>query len=297
LLKALLVLSLASILFAELKTHKLHSKLSLPIVQGKIKFLDVKEVVFKKNFYELSGIEYDNGRLYGISDKGYIYYMSINIENDRIKSLSLDKTVKLKQGNIKGKIDSEGIILRDDYFYLSFERDPKIGKYSLNGKHIKTQKIDKELKKINNYRGENKGLESIAHSKKYGIITAPEVPLKSTIEYMHALYSKNDTWYFPYKAPLSSMAFMSKNKLLMIQRKYNKETFDAKVYLTQVNLKKCVFGVCRSKILATLQTKDGWNIDNFEGLTQIDKTRFLMISDNNDNPKQKTLLVLFEVLD
>jgi len=284
-------------MFAEMKNHQLHSKSTLPIDEGSIRFLDAKELEFGAKFNELSGIEYKAGKLYGVSDKGYLFYMSIDIKDKKIKALSLDKTIKLKSKKKKEKLDTEGIIFRDDFFYISFERDPKVQKYSLNGKELKTQKIDKELKKIKNYQDLNKGLEAIAYSKKYGIITAPEVPLKNKTSFMHALYSKDKTWYFPYKAPLSSMAFMSKHKLLLIQRDYNKKTFNSKVYLTRVNLKNCIYGVCNSEILATLKTKDGWSIENFEGLAKVDKKTFLMISDNNNNPKQKTLLVLFEVLD
>ncbi len=66
--------------------------------------------------------------------------------------------------------------------------------------------------------------------------------------------------------------------------------------MTQVNLKKCTLNICSSKILAKLETEKGWNIDNFEGLAKVDKNRYLMISDDNGSPLQKTLLVLFEVL-
>lgn len=300
-MKIFFLLLYSTFLFAVLKEHSLYKEQSYPFVKDNIKFLDAKEVVFSKykgiKFSELSGIEYKNGRVYGISDKGYLYHMSINLKNDRINSLSLDKAIKVKSSQKKSKIDTEGIIFRDDYFYISFEREPKVEKISLNGKSIKIQKIDKELKKLKNYQDANKGLEAIAYSQKYGIITAPEVPLKNKTGFVHILYAKDKAWSVPYKAPLSSMAFMGKNKLLLIQRDFNKKTFKAKVFLTQVDLKKCIFDVCSSDVLLTMNSKKGWNIDNFEGLAKVNKNRFLMISDNNDNPKQKTLLVLFEVLD
>ena len=93
------------------------------------------------------------------------------------------------------------------------------------------------------------------------------------------------------------MTFMSKHKLLVIEREFDKKSAEGVIYLSIVNLKKCSLDICRSKLLAKLETKDGWNIDNFEGLTKIEKNRYLMISDDNNSPLQKTLLVLFEVLD
>jgi hypothetical protein len=223
--------------------------------------------------------------------------MSIKIQNNLIQSLFLDKTIKLQSKQKNEKIDSEDILFVDNSFYISFEGKSKIQKYSIDANPLEIQKIHKKLRNQKNFQGKNKGLESLVYSEKYGIITAPQEPLKNEKNSMHALYSENKIWYFPYKAPLSSMVFMSKNKLLLLQRDYNKKKDSAKIYLTQVNLKKCVNGVCKSKILATLKTKDGWRVDNFEGLTKVDEKRFLMISDNNNNPAQKTLLVLFEVLD
>lgn len=300
-MRILFLLLIGLALNAELIPHTLHNSQSVLNQFDRIKFLDAKEISFKPykgiKFHELSGIEYDNGRLYGVSDKGFLYHMSINVNNNKIKSLSLDKAIKLKtkKSNNK-KIDTEGIILVDDSLYISFERNPKIEKFSLNGKKLKTKKISKELKKAKNYKEENKGLEAIAYSKKYGILTAPEVPLKNKLKYMHTIYSKKKSWSFRYKAAISSMAFMSKDKLLVIQRDYSKKRSKSSVYLTQVDLSQCILDICSSKILATLKTDDGWNIDNFEGLTKISKNRYLMISDDNDSPLQKTLLVLFEVL-
>jgi hypothetical protein len=67
--------------------------------------------------------------------------------------------------------------------------------------------------------------------------------------------------------------------------------------LVSVNLKKCKKGICKSKLLAKLDSFKGWHIDNFEGLTKVDKNRYLMVSDDNGNFFQKTLLVFFEVID
>ena len=46
-----------------------------------------------------------------------------------------------------------------------------------------------------------------------------------------------------------------------------------------------------------MRTDKGWMIDNFEGLTRVAPHRYLMVSDDNDNFFQKTLLIYFEVKD
>jgi len=66
--------------------------------------------------------------------------------------------------------------------------------------------------------------------------------------------------------------------------------------LTKVHLDKCnALRICKSETLAKLDSADGWRLDNSEGLTRVDKNRYLMVSDDNENIFQKTLLVLFEI--
>ena len=52
---------------------------------------------------------------------------------------------------------------------------------------------------------------------------------------------------------------------------------------------------CEIQTVVSLSGSDGWALDNFEGLTHYDKDQYLMISDNNNNPLQNTVLVLFEL--
>lgn len=83
----------------------------------------------------------------------------------------------------------------------------------------------------------------------------------------------------------------------MLEREYDKKTLKGVIYLTKVYLDECNNGVCNSKQLAKLESKKGYKIDNFEGLTKVAKNRYLMVSDDNESKFQKTLLVLFEILD
>jgi len=67
------------------------------------------------------------------------------------------------------------------------------------------------------------------------------------------------------------------------------------VTLKKIYLKRCKNGLCRSKVLVKMNSHKGWDVDNFEGLARVGKNRYVMISDDNDNFYQKTLLIYFEV--
>ena len=89
---------------------------------------------------------------------------------------------------------------------------------------------------------------------------------------------------------------MKSDRVLVLLREFNKFSRKRVTTLCEVNLNKCKRGICQSEILARLDSSDGWHLDNFEGLTKVGKNRYLMISDDNGSFLQKTLLVLFEIV-
>ena len=181
----------------------------------------------------------------------------------------------------------------DDFLYISFEGKHRIVKYTLDGQFIENVRLAKPLRKSLNYKSANQGLESIAYSEKYGIVTAPEHPFKK--KKYHTIYAKKHQWKFHSDGSITALEFISKNKLLILTRKFNHFSRRRTIKLLQLNLKQCHKDFCKVKELATLDTYDGCSPDNFEGLTKVRKNTFLMISDDNHSIFQKTLLVLFEI--
>ena len=53
----------------------------------------------------------------------------------------------------------------------------------------------------------------------------------------------------------------------------------------------------KPETMVTMDSKDGFHIDNFEGLARHQGKRFFIVSDNNDLFLQRTLLMYFELLD
>lgn len=263
-----------------------------------IKILDTKQITFKdKNkivFTEISDLAYKNKKLFAVGDKGVLFEMEMQIDNDKIINLKLVNATKIKDKygyRLKKKYrDSEGLVFVDDKLAISFEGKERIDLYDLNGVKMKNLQIHKNLENQKDYQGKNKGLEAVAFSKKYGVVTAPEKPLKE--KKIHTIYSKDRVWQFEAEGSISGIEFMSKNKLLILFREFNNLTRQRTITLVQLNLKNS-----QVKLIAKMDSHDGWNLDNFEGLTRVGKNKFLMISDDNDSLFQKTLLVLFEIVD
>jgi len=261
-----------------------------------INILDSKEYVeesgVKFPVNEISALAYDGKTLYALSDSGYLYHFKLKIIDSKIKELKLKKEYKLNS-----KIsDAEGMSYYDGSLIISFERKPKIELYTLDAQKIRKIKINKALKKRKNYVGKNKMLESVTYSNKYGLITAPELPLKH--KNLQILYTLNKKYKFRSSGNITAIEMIDGDSILVLLRDFNHITRQRSTILKRVHLDRCNKKmVCKSKTLAFMDSYEGWKIDNFEGLTKISNNLYLMVSDDNDSIFQKTLFVLFEIID
>jgi len=302
---ALLFLLSLLCLDAQMQEYSILPEKKNRVKSMQIHILDSKELKFKKlhgiKVTELSALAYNEGTLYALSDRGKLFHFALNIENEKIESLVLKQAYNLKNRKHKDlkkdMRDSEGLAFVDGSLVISFETQPRVELFSLEGVKREEKKIHKDLRDKKRYQNENKALEAVAYSEKYGVVTAPEVALKRKDKAYHTLYAEKKSWDFLACGNITALEFINENELLVLERVYDKKSLKGFIALTKVFLDACNNGVCNSKLLAKLESKKGWRIDNFEGLSKVAQNRYLMISDDNDSKNQKTLLVLFEISD
>ncbi|QOP46287.1 esterase-like activity of phytase family protein [Sulfurimonas paralvinellae] len=295
----ILIFALQHMLHADMTAYTI-TPAKQQATQNSIKILDAKELQFP-NVHEFSGLVYKDNMLYALSDQGSLYLFDIIVQNDRIQKLTLREHYLLRNKKSepfkKKKRDSEGITFYKDGFLISFERKNRVLFCSRRGKKIKKMKLNALLEDNEKYQSPNKGLESVAYSQKYGIITIPELPLKDKNSKYHTLYAKDELWKFHAQGAVTDIAFIDSDNLLILLREYSYLTNRHITSLVKVNLANCnEKRVCQRELIAKLDSDAGWHIDNFEGVTKVGKNRFLMVSDDNDSMFQKTLLVLFEIM-
>jgi len=266
---------------------------------------------------EFSDIAWDEDEklLYAVSDEGLLYHLKINIIKNKLKTVDIVFATELKNKQkqaLKGKFsDAEGLVVKngnngklgDSTLIISFENKPRINSYSINGNLIKKVKTVKKLGKRKYFRHNNKALESVTIHPKYGILTASELPLKSKAITTQTVYSATGKeWHFTASkvknSSITAIEVLSDSNVLILERAYNGLLSPVVISLRKLNLDKCnTENLCEIVTIAKFDSSDGWILDNFEGLTRLRDNQYLMVSDNNNNPLQKTLLVLFEVLD
>ena len=268
---------------------------------------------------EISGIAYDNDEniLYAISDEGMLYHIKLTIKKNKLQKLKVVYATKLKNKRGKplrgSKTDSEGLTLSnanngekgDTKLIISFEGKPRIARFSTRGFKLAKITIPKKLSKKKNYRGANKALESVVNHPEYGILTAAEFPLKKDSMKAQSVYSvskfsSKKVWHFPASKEESSaitdMEVLPNGDLLIMERAFSNPFSPIVMNLSRLKLEQCDQKQnCKIEKIARFSSADGWRMDNFEGLTHIKNNLYLAVSDNNNNPLQETLFVLFEL--
>ncbi len=283
----------------------------------KIRILDQKSLSYPNinghHFSEISDLTYDTKKhlLYMLSDEGKYFIFNAKFGEDisELKPVSAVKLVK-KNGHDfrKWRHDSEGMTIDSNgRLIISFEEQAKIGRFDSRGRMVKSYRLPRKLFNIKNYRSKNKSLESVLLHPDYGILTASEYPLKHSGRKEQTIYSlTGKEWHFKAEEATSSavvsMEMMDDKNLLILERAYSGLANPVVITLKKVWLKECKHkgkkrSLCRSEVLAQFSSGEGWSIDNFEGLARVGKNRYLMISDDNDNFFQRTLLIYFEVIE
>lgn len=306
-----LLLGFLSLANAQISDTNIAPFLSTKQFDG-VTFLDQKRLVFKDisgiKFCGISDLAYaqKSGKLYFVGDEGKLFVFEASF-SDKIDMLKPLRGVKLVKGNgdkfATWHRDSEGLAMDDKgQLVVSFEGRAKIGRFNEDGRMVRQYTLPPKLRNPKNYRSRNKSLEALAWHPKHGLLTAAEWPQKHMNSKDQTIYALNGKrWNFKAEAERKSavvaMEAMDDGNILVMERSYTGilEPFLVTLKIVYMNTCSNKQSLCKSEVLVKMNNHKGWMIDNFEGLTRVSKHRYVMVSDDNDNFFQQTLLVYFEV--
>ena len=274
----------------------------------KIKILDQTSLAYRdKNglpFSEISDLSYDkkHEKLYMIGDKGYFYIFDAKFTY-QIDTLDYKKGYRIDEKKSHSRYDSEGLTQDNrGNLYLSFEGKPRISLITKKAQLIKDLKLPKQLENSKSYRSSNKMFEALAWHPKYGFLTATEYPLKGKKLQEQTIYAlSGKVWNFKSEkhqnSAVTAIEVMDDGNLLILERAYAGLSKPFVITLKKLYLEECDKNrQCKTEVLASMNSSEGWGVNNFEGLTKVGKNRYLMVSDNNNNSMLRTVFVYFEVL-
>ena len=265
-------------------------------------------------FSQLSGLAWDDddGILYAISDKGALFHLRPMLRDGKLVGLQLLKTASLKEADgkpLKGRrADSEGLdILKgrngrkgDAELVISFERFPRIVRYHSDGTVISEYPLPTPLNDRKSYRDSNKMLESVCVDEKLGVLTMPEDPLVNERPGYNRIFRvAGGSWLIPATGEFrpSAIECLGNGRVLILERDFGRLLGRAVALRIATLVGDGGESVSTVETVALLDTAQGYQIDNFEGLTRHKGNRFFMVSDNNDLFVQRTLLLYFEIVE
>jgi len=279
---------------------------------GQIRILDQRELIFDrvggKAFSEISDLAYLAKRhwLFMLSDEGKLFRFRARFGNKIEELTPLDaNTLRKKSGKKlkKWRRDSEGMTLDGkDRLYVSFEEKPRIARISYGGRILRTLKLPRSIDSMKKMLRKNKGLEALIWHPRYGLVTAPEQPVKGAnrqmIQTLYALSGKR--WSYrrggEEESSITALEVLPNGDFLILERAYAGLLSPVVVTLRELQVQKCRHeGLCPTRVLARFDSSKGWAVENFEGLVRVADNRYVMVSDDNDNFFQRTILLYFEV--
>jgi hypothetical protein len=288
---------------------------------GKIRILGLLQLpsfsVNNLRFAEFSDLAWDddNGMLYAESDQGGLFWLQPVFTNSYLTDVKLIKALPLRElANGKAvrwtRTDAEGMDIvngrngrkNDAELVISFEREQRIVRYRTDGTAISQYTLPKPLDDIKNYQGANKALEAVCIDPDRGILTAPEQPLRDErAGYTRIFDLKGTSWYYPVtkNSGIVAMECLGHGDILVLERDYLSIMVHTIITLKRIHLPAGLAdgATLAAETLVRLDDTNGLRLDNFEGLTHHRGNRYFMISDNNDNFLQRTLLLYFEIVD
>ena len=257
---------------------------------------------------ELSDLAWDDDEelLYILSDNAYILAFKPIFKSDRLHDLlfvshfflrdEAGKKLKWKNADSEGLalLNADNLSKNDTQFIVSFERRPRVIRYRADGSFDAPLNIPEKLSAIENYRSENKSLEAVVQHPIYGLMLGAEFPLKDEKKNRLGLYTLDGTYRtFPahfIDGALTGVALTKHHDLIAIERAYGGLFSGFKVALHHLKINDSGL---KNTVIARFLSADGFFNDNFEGIERHKDNFYFMVSDDNNHPLQRGILIYF----
>jgi len=248
--------------------------------------------------------------LYAVSDFGWLFRMQPIFTNGRLTDVRLLDSHPLTDARgrpLHGKWhDSEGLTFAPGpdgapALFVSFERMPRITRIDRQGRWQADVPLPAPFADPASYASPNAALEALTWHPRRGLLTGAELPPPGLAPTGHTLLFGLDGRRHPYllhngpRCGLVALNAWEGDEFLSLERCYDAGRLE--IALRRFNLPETDGFAIRPDNVALFRLQDGWLLDNFEGMTRIGARGLLLVSDDNDSSRQRSLLVYLERVD
>lgn len=258
-----------------------------------------------KSLHGLSGIVWlpSTKLLYAVSDQGYLVWLKPIFDGSYLRDVEFVARFNLQdaKGNpLNGSArDAEGLAVfkaapASIELLISFEQLPRIVRYSPEGKFLGEVQLPESLTRRLAHGHSNGGLEGLARWGD-GFISG----LEFSREFSSGIRSRmlelvtetGGVWQYPAAeegGALVSLDTARDGQLVALERRYLSPREPLIISLRKIDLASEKPHITE---LARFSSAEGWAVDNFEAVAWHSENRFFLMSDDNAQPFQKTLLI------
>jgi hypothetical protein len=266
---------------------------------------------------ELSALAWDEDEqiLYAVSDGGRLFHLIPEFAGGVLSGVAGVAGFPLRDPSgepLRGaRADSEGLALEnadngirgDSRLVISFERHPRLVRYTAHGRYVDRIPLPAPLAAVANYASSNKSLESVTRHPSFGWLTAAERPMRDRAPGVIRISSvRGGHWdYRLREAPgnsLVALEALSDGSLVTLERGYGLMYLHVVIALRRTGPLTAEPGAVPAvSTVAVFDSTRGWRVDNFEGLARHRGLNFFLVSDDNQNTFQRTLLLYIRIID
>ena len=255
----------------------------------------------------------DEEILYAVSDLGVLLHLQPEWDGDNLRSITLLATHVLKDASgepLDGDWDdAEGLVLEqardgvsgNSVLLVSFEGETRVDAYRPDGTYLDRRTLPSALNDKDRFPGSNQGLEALTTLSGAGLVSGPQRPFEDSDKaFLHLYASAGQHWWFkpldPDHSSLVALETLPDGRLLLLERRYISFFQPVLFAVRLVDPREAPRGGKLAVTdLAIFDSSKGWRIDNFEGIAHHTGNRAFIVSDDNTNPIQKTLLLYLDL--
>ncbi len=264
----------------------------------------------KVSMYGLSALAWvgSEGNLYALSDAAHIFVFKPRIVRNELIGLEFVRHFTLKDSSgqaLRGSAaDSEALFWQGaespvaESLFVGFERQPRIIRYDLNGNRLEPLTLPNDFAQIQTYAGKNKSIEALTSHPKFSYVAGTEWPTKRAKSYISLFTPFGAHWrYHQFAEPkcgLTALEHWYDDFFISVERCFLNAAKPFTILVRRVQL-KIDEPEASIQNLAIWRSNEVALLDNFEGLTRHHGNFFFIVSDDNRNPWQNTLLSYIEI--
>lgn len=257
---------------------------------------------------ELSGLAYDPEKqiVYAVSDRATLFSLAFATEGEKIATLEPQSAYSLTGADGATLADQgfgpEELVIRPGEagvpaFAILSESGPRAALFDQEGRWLKEIDLPAAVRDSSRQAGKNRGLEAMTHHPELGFVTLPEEPYEPAPRSQHRLYAEGGetlTWSSDDigESRVKAIATLPDGRLLALERV--KEGKALVPHLRLIDPQACLPDAdCETS--AVRLDVPGIHDADFEGIVAVSPTRFLLVSDDRIDKKQRSVFALVEV--